>query len=193
MKNKLIAKIKNNFKGFIVIFVISATLFLCNYVESKACPVIYDKPEYIEGDYEVLNYFLDSLGISLPENFPPELKEYVSEGVFNLNSVEKRVFKEKLRRDLADIPDKANKELYFLVFCEEMRNLWVHELKILSYDDKIVEWSEKQGLKNGWLYAVDVSYLVRSGYMNINEEYVKEWEHSKLKGNNNENDTLKPE
>ncbi|MCL2039843.1 MAG: hypothetical protein FWG85_05385 [Bacteroidetes bacterium] len=192
MKNKLIMKMKNNFKGFIVVFVISATLFLCNYIESEASPVMYGKPQYIKGNYEVLNYFLDSLGISLPKNFPLELREYVSEGVFNLNSVEKRMFKEELREVLQNIPDKENKELFFVVFCEYMRNLWFYKDISFSYEYKVIEWSREQGLTNGRRYRNNCSFLIDFVYRNIYNEFWKEI-NKDIEENNSENDTFKPE
>ena len=192
MKNKLIMKIKNNFDGFIVVAVVSITFFLCNYVESEACPVIIMPPEYIEGDYEVLNYFLDSLGINLPENFPPELKEYVSEGVYNLNFVEKRVLKEGLEKELARITNKRNKELYFVVFCEYMRNLSIYGRRLLSHEDKVIEWSKEQGLTAGRQYEVSLSFFIDNVYRNIHKEYWKEI-NKDLEENNNESDTLKSE
>jgi len=173
MKNKLITKIKNNFNVFILVAIISAAIFLCNYVESKACPVYSRRPEYIKGNYEVLNYFLDSLGINLPENFPPELKEHVSEGVFLLDSLEKRIFKERLRENLATFPDKKDKEFYFLAFCEYMRNLWIYERRLLSYDDKIVEWSREQGMENVWLHRNNCSFLINVAFDIIQKERLK--------------------
>ena len=202
MKNKLIMKIKNNFDGFMLVAIISVALFLCNYIESEASPPPYDyRPQYIKGDYEVLNYFLDSLGINLPDNFPPELKEYVAEGVWLLGSLEKKAFKEKLREVFANITakennDKENKELFFLVFCEYMRNWWFYRNDFFSYEYKVVGWARKQGLTNGRIYYDDCSFLHDVVYRRIREEFIKEMNeemNNKLKKNNNENDTLKSE
>ena len=149
-------------------------LVLCNHIESEASSITLQRPQYIEGDYEVLNYFLDSLGINLPENFPPELKEYVSEGVFNFNRVEKRVLKEELRKKLNNISDEKNKQLYFLVFCEYMRNLKEHGRIWQVYEYKIIEWSKKQGMTAGRQFELSISVVIDYVYTNIHKEYWKE-------------------
>lgn len=168
--NKLVKPLKN----MVAATSLFAILALWNPTTTEASPVIDAKPEYVQWDYKNLNYFLDSLGISLPEKLPLELKDYAAEGIFNLNRVEKRVFKEELRKELKNITNEENKQLFFLVFCEYMRNLWFHENRLLAYESKIVEWSKKQGMKKGKSYEVSCSFLIHSVYNDIFEEYRKE-------------------
>ncbi len=128
-------------------------------VDKKLC--------YVKGDYEMLNYFLDFLSIELPKNTPSWLIEYTSEGIFYMNEIEKRVFKEELKEEFNYIFDDTGKQVFFMIFCDCMRSFYIYKEEIMryaQYGEFAYDWWYKEGFRSSMLYYEYVAAFIYNQY-----------------------------